>query len=127
MRDTRKALLSPDWRLFGAFGYLWFNIAVLWACFEAAGHSPSLMVIVLAYQIGWLANVLPVPGSVGVLEGSIVGMFVLYGVKATPAAAASVVYHAITLWLPLAWGTVSFIRLRRDHSRRIGRAPRPVR
>jgi uncharacterized membrane protein YbhN (UPF0104 family) len=127
VRDTRKALLSPDWRLFGAFGYLWFNIAVLWACFEAAGHSPSLMVIVLAYQIGWLANVLPVPGSVGVLEGSIVGMFVLYGVKATPAAAASVVYHAITLWLPLAWGTVSFIRLRRDHSRRIGRAPRPVR
>ena len=42
VRDTRKALLSPDWRLFGAFGYLWFNIAVLWACFEAAGHSRFL-------------------------------------------------------------------------------------
>jgi len=114
VRDTRAAMLSPDWRLFGAFGYLWFNIAVLWACFLAIGHSPPLMVIVLAYQIGWLANILPVPGSVGVLEGSFVGMFVLYHENATAAAAASVVYHAITLWIPLAWGTVSFIRLRRD-------------
>lgn len=114
VRDTRAALFSPDWRLVGAFGYLWFNIAVLWACFLAIGHSPPLMVIVLAYQIGWLANILPVPGSVGVLEGSFVGMFLLYHVKATPAAAASVVYHAITLWIPLAWGTFSFIRLRRE-------------
>ncbi|MGD0197136.1 MAG: lysylphosphatidylglycerol synthase transmembrane domain-containing protein [Solirubrobacteraceae bacterium] len=117
IRDTRAALFSPDWRLVGAFGYLWFNIAVMWACFRATGYTPPLAVIVLAYQIGWLANVLPVPGSVGVLEGSFVGMFVLYGAKATPVAAVSVVYHAITLWIPLAWGTVSFIRLQRDRAR----------
>ena len=127
VRDTRAAMFSPDWRLFGAFGYLWFNIAVLWACFAAIGHTPPLMVIVLAYQIGWLANILPVPGSVGVLEGSFVGMFVLYHVKPTPAAAASVVYHAITLWIPLAWGTLSFIRLRRDHHTPVARSARPVR
>jgi uncharacterized membrane protein YbhN (UPF0104 family) len=118
IRDTRSLLLRPDWRLLGAFGYLWFNIAVMWACFRATGYTPPLTVIVLAYQIGWLANVLPVPGSVGVLEGSFVGMFVLYGAKATPVAAVSVVYHAITLWIPLTWGTVTFIRLQRDRSRR---------
>jgi uncharacterized membrane protein YbhN (UPF0104 family) len=127
VRDTRKALLSPDWRLLGAFGYLWFNIAVMWACFAATGNTPPLMVVVLAYQIGWLANILPVPGSVGVLEGSFVGMFVLYGVKATPAAAISVVYHALTLWIPLGWGTISFIRLRRDHARGVKRGRRAVR
>jgi len=126
VRDTRAALFSPDWRLFGAIGYLWFNIAVLWACFAAIGHQPPLMVIVLAYQIGWLANVLPVPGSIGVLEGSFVGMFVLYHQNATAAEAASVVYHAITLWIPLAWGTVSFIRLRRE-SGTVGQAARDVR
>ena len=117
IRDTREILLQLNWRLLGALGYLWFNIAVMWACFRATGYTPPLMVIVLAYQIGWLANVLPVPGSVGVLEGSFVGMFVLYGAKATPVAAVSVVYHAITLWIPLTWGTVAFIRLQRDRHR----------
>lgn len=114
IRDTRMTLLRPDWRLVGAFAYLWCDIAVLWACLRATGHAPPIGVIVLAYQIGYLANVVPIPGNVGVLEGSFVGMFVLYGVKATPAAAASVVYHAIALWIPLLWGTIAFIRLQAE-------------
>ena len=79
---------------------------MLWACFQAIGHTPPIAVIVLAYQIGYLANVLPIPGNIGVLEGSFVGMFVLYGVSATPAAAAAVVYHAIALWIPADVGHV---------------------
>jgi uncharacterized membrane protein YbhN (UPF0104 family) len=114
IRATRRLLLAPDWRLLGAFAYLWFDIAVLWACFRATGHGPPLAVIVLAYQIGYLANVLPIPGNVGVLEASFVGMFVLYGANATTATAAAVAYHAIALWIPATWGTISFIRLRRS-------------
>ena len=114
IRATRRLLLAPDWRLLGAFAYLWFDIAVLWACFRATGHEPPLAVIVLAYQIGYLANVLPIPGNVGVLEASFVGMFVLYGANATTATAAAVAYHAIALWIPATWGTIGFIRLRRS-------------
>ena len=77
---------------------------MLWACFQATGHTPPIAVIVLAYQIGYLANVLPIPGNIGVLEGSFVGMLVLYHVHATTAAAAAVVYHAIALWIPAAVG-----------------------
>ena len=125
IRATRRTLLRPDWRLLGAVGYLWFDIGVLWACFHATGHTPPIAVIVLAYQIGYLANVLPIPGNVGVLEGSFVGMLVLYGVHATPATAAAVVYHAIALWIPAMWGTVGFIRLRR--SLHVPLTPRPTR
>jgi uncharacterized membrane protein YbhN (UPF0104 family) len=125
IRATRRLLLHPDWRLLGAIGYLWFDIAVLWACFRATGHQPPLAVIILAYQIGYLANVLPIPGSVGVLEGSFVGMFVLYGASATTATAAAVVYHAIALWIPATWGTVGFIRLRRSANEPL--TPRPSR
>jgi uncharacterized membrane protein YbhN (UPF0104 family) len=125
LRATRRTLLRPDWRLLGAFAYLWCDIAVLWACFEATGHNPPIAVIVLAYQIGYLANVLPIPGNIGVLEGSFVGMFVLYGVHATPATAAAVVYHAIALWIPAMWGTIGFIRLRRSqHEPLVPRAGR---
>jgi uncharacterized membrane protein YbhN (UPF0104 family) len=114
IRITRRTLLRPDWRLLGAVGYLWFDIAVLWACFHATGHTPPIAVIVLAYQIGYLANVLPIPGNIGVLEGSFVAMLVLYHVHATTAAAAAVVYHAIALWIPALWGTIAFVRLRRS-------------
>jgi uncharacterized membrane protein YbhN (UPF0104 family) len=124
IRATRHTLLRPDWRLLGAIGYLWFDIGVLWACFQAIGHTPPIGVIVLSYQIGYLANVLPIPGNIGVLEGSFVGMLVLYGVQAAPAAAAAVVYHAIALWIPAIWGTFGFIRLRRSHD---PLTPRPTR
>jgi uncharacterized protein (TIRG00374 family) len=70
--------------------------------------------IVLAYQIGYLSNLIPVPGGIGILDGSFVGMFVLYGVNATQATAATLVYHAISLWVPAMWGTVAFLLLRRS-------------
>jgi len=113
VRDTRDLLFKPDWRIVGAFAYLWCDIAVLALCFAATGHSPPLAAIVLAYQIGYLSNVIPIPGGIGVLDGSMVGMLVLYGVAATPAAAATIVYHAISLWIPAMWGTVAFLILRR--------------
>ena len=125
VRATRRLLFTPDWRLVGAFGFLWFDIAVLWACFEATGHAPPVAVIVLAYQIGYLSNLLPIPGGIGVLDGSFVGLFVLYGVGATAATAATVVYHAIALWIPAAWGTLAFVILRRTRHRPV--TPRATR
>jgi uncharacterized protein (TIRG00374 family) len=110
-------LLSRDWRLVGAIGFLWFDIGVLAACFAATGHTPQLSVLVLAYQIGYISNLVPIPGGIGVLDGSFVGMFVLYGVNATTATAATVVYHAIALWIPAMWGTTSYLILRRTRDR----------
>ncbi len=116
IRLTEQVLFRPDWRIIGAIAFLWCDIGVLGACFAAAGHVPSLAVLVLAYQIGYLSNLVPVPGNIGVLDGSLVGMFVLYGIPATLATAATVVYHAIALWIPAMWGTVAFLVLRRSRN-----------
>jgi len=124
IRDTRDLLFKPDWRLTGAIIYLWADIAVLVACFAATGHTPPLATIVLAYQIGYIANLVPIPGNVGVLDGSLVGMFVIYGVSATTATAATVVYHAVALWIPATWGTVTYIILRRTRNQPV--RPRPT-
>ena len=69
VRDTKRLVFHPNWRIVGAVGYLWFDIAVLFACFAAAGQTPLLAPMVLAYQIGCLSNFLPVPGGIGVLDG----------------------------------------------------------
>jgi uncharacterized membrane protein YbhN (UPF0104 family) len=113
INDTKRLLFRPDWRLLGAVGFLWFDIGVLLACFAALGDTPPVAYVVLAYQIGYLSNFIPIPGNIGVLDGSLVGMLVLYGVSATQAAAATVVYHAIALWIPAVWGTIAFLILRR--------------
>jgi uncharacterized membrane protein YbhN (UPF0104 family) len=114
VRATAQILFRPDWRTLGAIGYLWFDIFVLVVCFGAVGTVPPLSTIVLSYQIGYLSNFLPIPGGIGVLDGSFVGMFVLFGVNATKATSATVVYHAISLWIPAMWGTVAYILLRRS-------------
>ena len=63
VRATEQVLFTRDWRLIGAFGFLWFDIGVLVVCFWATGHTPPLATIVLAYQIGYLSNFLPIPGG----------------------------------------------------------------
>ena len=82
-------------------------------CFGAVGPMPPLSTIVLAYQIGYLSYFVPIPGGVGVLDGSFVGMFVLYGLNASKATSATLVYHAISLWVPAMWGTIAFLLLNR--------------
>jgi uncharacterized membrane protein YbhN (UPF0104 family) len=113
VRDTVRLVFHPDWRILGAIGYLWFDIAVLFVCFAAAGHTPPLAPVVLAYQIGYLSNFIPVPGGIGVLDGSLIGMLVLYGVGGTVATAATLAYHAISLWVPAVWGTIAFVVLQK--------------
>jgi uncharacterized membrane protein YbhN (UPF0104 family) len=125
IRLTEQVLFRRDWRIIGAIAFLWCDIGVLAACFAAAGVSVPLAPLVLAYQIGYLSNVVPIPGNIGVLDGSLVGMLVLYGVHATVATAATVVYHAIALWIPATWGTIAFFVLRRTRDRPL--QPRPPR
>ena len=117
VRDTKRLMFHPDWRIAGAIGYLWFDIAVLYACFAAAGQTPPVAPLVLAYQIGYLSNFIPVPGGIGVLDGSLIGMLVLYGVGGTVATAATLVYHAIALWVPAVWGTIAFVVLQKTKKR----------
>jgi uncharacterized membrane protein YbhN (UPF0104 family) len=119
VRDTKRLIFRPDWRIIGAIGYLWFDIAVLFACFAAAGQTPPLAPMVLAYQIGYLSNFIPVPGGIGVLDGSLIGMLVIYGMGGTVAAAATLAYHAISLWVPAVWGTIAFIVLQKTKSQPI--------
>lgn len=47
------------------------------------------------------------------LDAGLIEMLVLYGVAGTVATAAILVYHALSLWVPAAWGTIAFILLQR--------------
>lgn len=108
---ARHALARPSWRLLGAAGYLLFDIAVLWTSFAAVGPVPPLAPLVVAYLVGYLANAIPIPGGVGVLDAGLVGALALYGLPLTHAAAAVLVYHAIAFWIPTLGAAFAYPRL----------------
>jgi len=110
--DTEAIAFTPNWRLLGTIGYLVLDIAVLWACLRAVGATPPVVAIVAGYQIGYLANLIPVPGGIGVLDGGLLGALLLFGLPPAQTAAAVVLYHAIALWVPALGGTIGFGRLR---------------
>jgi Lysylphosphatidylglycerol synthase TM region len=114
VRDTERLLFHPDWRIIGAIGYLWADIAVLFARFGAAGHIPPLGPGGSGVPDRLPVGLHPVPGGIGVLDGSMIGMLILYGVGGTVATAATLAYHAIALWVPAIWATIAFIALERN-------------
>jgi uncharacterized membrane protein YbhN (UPF0104 family) len=114
VHDTESTALRPNWRMLGAFAYLLCDIAVLWVCLRAVGVSAPILPLIVGYQVGYLSNLIPIPGGVGVLEGGLLGALLLYGLPAAPTAAAVILYHAIALWTPTLGGTYGFLRLRKS-------------
>jgi uncharacterized membrane protein YbhN (UPF0104 family) len=112
VQEAKEEIRHPTWRLLGAVAYLWCDIAMLWVCFRAFGEAPPVGALTLAFLIGYLGNVVPVPGGIGALDGGLTAALVLYGADPASAAAAVIVYHAIVLWIPTLLGTIAFLRLR---------------
>jgi uncharacterized membrane protein YbhN (UPF0104 family) len=110
--DAERTVARPSWRLLGAVGYLGFDIAVLWTAFSAIGKAPPAPALILGYTIGYLANALPIPGGIGVLDAGLTGALVLYGASPTHTVAAVLVYHAIAFWIPSLGGLLAYTRLR---------------
>jgi uncharacterized protein (TIRG00374 family) len=123
--DEALAMLrAHDVRLLGAVAYWLFDNLVLWACFAALGHAPSFWAVAMAYLVGMLANSLPVPGGFVAVEGGLVGMLVLFGVRPASAVLGAVVlYRAISLWLPALIGSLAFLGLRREIGKPLAQAP----
>jgi uncharacterized membrane protein YbhN (UPF0104 family) len=126
--EAMHFLFHPTWRALGSVGYLGFDIAVLWATLSAAGYHPPIATLLLGYIVGYMANLLPVPAGIGVLEAGLAGTLILYGAPAVPAAVGVIVYHAIAFWVPTFGGLVGYGLLhRRMRSDLAGSAAQPSR
>jgi uncharacterized protein (TIRG00374 family) len=99
--------------LAGSFLYMAFDIAALGFAFAAVGHVPTFGTLVLGYLIGQLGNLVPLPGGIGGTEGALVGVFALYGVNVSDAAAAVLIYRLFQLAIPALLGAPAFVLLRR--------------
>ena len=113
VRDAVRMARRADAGLLGAL--LWWagDVAVLWACFEAFGESPALAVVVMAYFIGMLANLLPLPGG----SAASTAAWSPFSWRSAPiprlAVVAVLAYRGFACWLPIIPGAAAWITLRR--------------
>jgi uncharacterized membrane protein YbhN (UPF0104 family) len=114
-----NSVCNPHWRLLGAAGFLWLDMAALWAACRATGHPLGMLAMALAYFIGYLASMIPMPAGLAVLDTGLVGALVLYGFSPAAAVAAVIVYHAIAVWVPGLGGLAAWLRTRRQRSAEI--------
>jgi uncharacterized membrane protein YbhN (UPF0104 family) len=100
----------------GLLAYLLFDILILWAGFRALGSSPPIAILAVAYLIGELGGLIPIPGGLGGVDAGLLGTLVLYHVSITSAAGAVLAYRAIALSVPAILGAPAFAALRRTLS-----------
>jgi uncharacterized membrane protein YbhN (UPF0104 family) len=119
LQGAWESLLNPHWRMLGAAGFLWLDMAALWATCRATGHPVGVLAVAVAYFIGYLATMIPMPAGLGVLDSGLAGALVLYGFSPTASVGAVLVYHAISVWVPGLGGLIAWLPTR-------GRVPRNV-
>ena len=131
MREALHHIASRDPALLGAIFFWGFQIAALWAAFHAFGDAPPTAILVTAFFVGMLGNLLPLPGGIGGVDGGMIGAFAAFGVDAGLAVVAVLTYRGFTFWLPTLPGIVAYLQLRRTverwrEERRSGRRASPV-
>jgi uncharacterized protein (TIRG00374 family) len=117
VRHAIRLVRQRDPAVLGSVAYWAFNICVLWAAFRAFGEAPPWPVIIQAYFVGMLGNLLPLPGGVGGVDGGMIGALIAFGVDGGLAVVAVLSYRAFAFWLPTIPGAVAFFQLRRTVAR----------
>ncbi|MGN6870558.1 MAG: lysylphosphatidylglycerol synthase transmembrane domain-containing protein [Solirubrobacteraceae bacterium] len=112
LQGAWDSLLHPHWRMLGAAGFLWLDMAALWAACRATGHPVGVLAVAVAYFIGYLATMIPMPAGLGVLDSGLAGALVLYGFSPTASVGAVLVYHAISVWVPGLGGLIAWLPTR---------------
>lgn len=113
VRRALRITRTRDRRLLGAVAWWAFDIGALWATLHAFGGGLPAAELVLAYFVGTLGNLLPLPGGVGGVEGGIIGALNACGVDLGTAVVAVLAYRLVSLWLPAAAGVGTLPVLRR--------------
>jgi uncharacterized protein (TIRG00374 family) len=102
----------------GAAGFWAANIGILWASFHAFGVHVPLAVVVQGFFLGMVANLIPfAPAGVGAVDAGMIGAFVLFGLPENTVFPAILIYRLVAFWMPIPFGVVAFLQLRKTVTR----------
>ncbi|GAB6054972.1 UPF0104 family protein [Methanobacterium alkalithermotolerans] len=94
----RKVLIIGVLLSFGMWGV---DMTRLYVCFLAVGVQPPAIALVIIYTVGILISLLPIlPGSLGLREATLVGLFAVVGISADVVMAASIIDRLASYIIP---------------------------
>lgn len=85
------------------------RVAAFWTACRATGHPLGVLALSVAYFIGYVATLVPLPAGIGVLDAGLAGALVLYGFSPAASVGAVLVYHAISVWVPGVGGLTAWL------------------
>ncbi|HEX6020346.1 MAG TPA: lysylphosphatidylglycerol synthase transmembrane domain-containing protein [Solirubrobacter sp.] len=114
LRHTARLARRRRYGLAGGLAWWVGDALALWCACRAFGVVPAGGVLVLAYLLGQLGNLLPVPGGVGGIDGAMIAALIALGVQPGDAALAVLTYRGVSFWLPTIPGVIAYISLVRE-------------
>jgi putative heme transporter len=117
VREALRHIRARDPALLGSLLFWLAQIGTLWASFHAFGEAPPFAVVVMAFFVGMLGNLLPLPGGVGGVDGGMIGAFAAFGVEFGLATVAVLTYRGFAFWLPTIPGVIAYFQLRKTVQR----------
>ncbi|MCU0258882.1 MAG: flippase-like domain-containing protein [Solirubrobacteraceae bacterium] len=113
VREALRLIRDKEWGVLGALIWWLFDILTLWAAFWAFGEPPPFFALIMAYYVGMLANLLPLPGGIGGVDGGMIGALIAFGVAPSLAIVSVLTYRAFAFWLPTVPGFIAYLQLRK--------------
>ena len=83
----------------------------------------GVLALAVAYFIGYLATMIPMPAGLGVLDSGLAGALVLYGFSPAASVGSVLVYHAISVWVPGVGGLIAWLPTRARARANVAGAP----
>jgi uncharacterized membrane protein YbhN (UPF0104 family) len=117
-RNVIREVLGRRWweGLVFTTGRWLFDFCVLLAALAAVGARPRPALVLLAYVVAALLGMLPfTPGGLGFVEIGLAATLQWAGVGPAEAVLATLAYRAVSFWLPIPVGMVTYAVFRRRH------------
>lgn len=108
VRRALELLRSRDPLLLGTVAWWALDFAALAAALHAFGQQLPAAALLVAYFMGMLGNLLPLPGGVGGEEAGLIGGLIACGADPGAAVGGVLAYRVVSLWLPTGCGIVAY-------------------
>ncbi len=111
--DALQIIRQP-WAIVGMLANPGFDFVAFCLGFAAVGDSLPISVMMMAYFIGQVGSIIPLPGGIGGVQGLAIGVLIAGGADAATATAGVLVWTGVALGTQIVWGMFQYLRLRKS-------------
>lgn len=111
--DALQIIRKP-WAIVGMLANPGFDFVAFCLGLAAVGGSLPISVMMMAYFIGQVGSIVPLPGGIGGVQGLAIGVLIAGGADAATATAGVLVWTGAALGTQIVWGMFQYLHLRKS-------------